>query len=89
VVGAFLAGEERDARILVITFDASVHGWAILRTSPDANERRWRHCRFTVRVTLRASRRRPYGLADREVTTRSRESQGRWSGLHRSPRWSR
>ncbi len=33
---AFLAGEERDARILVITFDASVHDWAkILRTSPD------------------------------------------------------
>ncbi len=24
--GAFLAGEERDTRILVITFDASVHG---------------------------------------------------------------
>ena len=34
--GAFLAGEKRDARILVITFDASVHGWAaVLRTSPD------------------------------------------------------
>ena len=34
--GAFLAGEERDARILVITFDASVHGWAaVMRTSPD------------------------------------------------------
>jgi hypothetical protein len=34
--GAFLAGEERDARILAITFDASVHGWAaVLRTSPD------------------------------------------------------
>ena len=33
--GAFLAGEEREARILVITFDASVHGWAaVLRTSP-------------------------------------------------------
>ena len=33
--GAFLAGEERDARILVITFDASVHGWAaVLRTAP-------------------------------------------------------
>jgi hypothetical protein len=32
--GAFLAGEERDARIRVITFDASVHGWAaVLRTS--------------------------------------------------------
>ncbi len=32
---AFLAGEERDARILVITFDASVHCWAaVLRTSP-------------------------------------------------------
>ncbi len=24
--GAFMAGEERDARILVFTFDASVHG---------------------------------------------------------------
>ena len=31
--GAFLAGEERDARNLVITFDTSVHGWAAeLRT---------------------------------------------------------
>jgi hypothetical protein len=34
--GAFLAGEERDSRTLVITFDASVHGWgAVLRTSPN------------------------------------------------------
>ena len=34
--GAFLSGEERDARVLVITFDASVHGWgAVIRTSPD------------------------------------------------------
>jgi hypothetical protein len=34
--GAFLAGEERDSRTLVITFDASIHGWgATLRTSPD------------------------------------------------------
>jgi hypothetical protein len=34
--GVFLAGEEQDARILVITFDASVQGWAaVLRTSPD------------------------------------------------------
>jgi hypothetical protein len=34
--GAFLAGEERDAHVLVITFDASVHGWtAVLRTAPD------------------------------------------------------
>ena len=34
--GSFLAGEETDARVLVITFDASVHGWvAVLRTSPD------------------------------------------------------
>ena len=34
--GAFLAQEETDARVLVITFDASVHGWgAVLRTSPD------------------------------------------------------
>ncbi len=33
--GAFLAGKKRDARILAITFDASVHGWAaVLRTSP-------------------------------------------------------
>ena len=33
---AFLVGEETDARVLVITFDASVHGWgAVLRTSPD------------------------------------------------------
>ena len=33
--GVFLAGGERDARILVITFDASVHGWAaVLRTAP-------------------------------------------------------
>jgi hypothetical protein len=32
--GACLAGEERDARIWVITLDASVHGWAaVLRTS--------------------------------------------------------
>ena len=31
--GAFLAGEERDASNLVITFDTSVHGWAaVLRT---------------------------------------------------------
>ncbi len=31
-----LAGEERDARTLVLTFDASVHGWAaVLRMSPD------------------------------------------------------
>jgi hypothetical protein len=38
--GAFLAGEERDARIWVITFDASVHGWAaVLRTSPDERGR--------------------------------------------------
>jgi hypothetical protein len=34
--GAFLAGEERDSRTLVITFDASVHGWgAVLRPSPN------------------------------------------------------
>jgi hypothetical protein len=34
--GAFLAGEERDACILGITFEASVHGWAaVLHTSPD------------------------------------------------------
>ncbi len=37
--GAFLEGEERDARILVdlvIAFDPSVHGWAVvLRTAPD------------------------------------------------------
>ncbi len=33
--GAFLEGEERDPHILVITFDASVHGWAaVLRNSP-------------------------------------------------------
>ncbi len=33
--GAFLAGEEHDARILIITFDASLYGWAaVLRTSP-------------------------------------------------------
>jgi hypothetical protein len=33
---AFMAGEEWDARILVITFDASVHDWAaVLSTSPD------------------------------------------------------
>jgi hypothetical protein len=34
--GAFLAGEERDASILVITFDASVHSWAVvLCTAPN------------------------------------------------------
>jgi hypothetical protein len=34
--GAFLAGRERDSHTLVITFDASVHGWgAVIRTSPD------------------------------------------------------
>ena len=34
--GALLAREETDTRFLVITFDASVHGWgAVLRTSPD------------------------------------------------------
>ena len=34
--GAFLAWEETDTLVLVITFDASVHGWgAVLRTSPD------------------------------------------------------
>jgi hypothetical protein len=27
-------GEEREARILVITFDAILHIWAVLRTSP-------------------------------------------------------
>lgn len=33
---AFLAGEESDARVLAINFDASIHGWAaVLRTSPD------------------------------------------------------
>ena len=33
---AFLAREETDALVLVITLDASVHGWgAVLRTSPD------------------------------------------------------
>ncbi len=34
--GAFLAGEDRDARFLVIAFDASMHGRAeVLRTAPD------------------------------------------------------
>jgi hypothetical protein len=34
--GAFLAGEARDARILVITFDASVDGWgAVVRSPPE------------------------------------------------------
>ena len=34
--GSFLAGDERDARVLVITFDTSVHGWAaVVRTSRD------------------------------------------------------
>ena len=34
--GAFLAGEASEARILVITFDASVDGWgAVIRSSPD------------------------------------------------------
>jgi hypothetical protein len=34
--GAFLAGEAKEARILVITFDASVDGWgAVIRSSPD------------------------------------------------------
>jgi hypothetical protein len=34
--GAFLAGEAREVRILVITFDASVDGWgAVVRSSPD------------------------------------------------------
>jgi hypothetical protein len=33
--GAFLAGDAADASPLIITYDASVHGWgAILRTSP-------------------------------------------------------
>ena len=47
--GAFLAREETDARVLVITFDAFVHGWgAVLRTSLDepglevVGEREWR-----------------------------------------------
>ncbi len=41
--GAFLASEECDAHILVITFDASVHGWAaVLRTAPDGpGSRSW------------------------------------------------
>ena len=30
--GAFMAGDMVDARVLVITFDASIHGWgAIIR----------------------------------------------------------
>ncbi len=34
--GAFLAGEAKEARILVITFDASVDGWgAVVRSSPE------------------------------------------------------
>ena len=34
--GTFLAREETDARVLVITFDASVHSWGkVLRTSLD------------------------------------------------------
>jgi hypothetical protein len=34
--GAFLAGEAREARILVVTFDASVDGWgAVVRSSPE------------------------------------------------------
>ena len=34
--GAFLAGEAKDARVLVITFDASVDGWgAVVRSSPE------------------------------------------------------
>ena len=38
--GAFLAREETDARVLVITFDAIVHGWgAVLRSS---QEKEWR-----------------------------------------------
>ena len=33
--GAFLDGEASDVRLLVITFDASVHGWgAVIRASP-------------------------------------------------------
>ena len=33
---SLLAGEETDARVLVVTFDASVHGWAaVLPTSPN------------------------------------------------------
>ena len=34
--GAFLAGEAKEARILIITFDASVDGWgAVVRSSPE------------------------------------------------------
>jgi hypothetical protein len=34
--GAFLAGEAKDARILAITFDASVDGWgAVVRSAPE------------------------------------------------------
>jgi hypothetical protein len=34
--GAFLAGEAKAARILVITFDANVDGWgAMVRSSPE------------------------------------------------------
>lgn len=34
--GAFMSGDVMDVRVLVITFDASVHGWcAIIRDSPD------------------------------------------------------
>ena len=33
--GVFLAGEDEGLRLLIITFDASVHGWAaVLQTSP-------------------------------------------------------
>jgi hypothetical protein len=33
--GAFLAGEAKDARILLITFDSSIDGWgAVVRSSP-------------------------------------------------------
>ncbi len=36
MVRTLTASEERDGRILVITFDANMHGWAaVLRTSPD------------------------------------------------------
>jgi hypothetical protein len=54
--GAFLAGEERDTRIRVITFDASVHGWAaVLRTSLPALRP------APPRVCIRVPAKRPAG----------------------------
>ena len=68
--GAFLAREETDALVLVITFDTIVHGRrAVLHTSPDEpgrvqGETQWRSCGFIINHPA-ASRARSWRLLRR------------------------